>query len=47
LLTISQGDKKRAARIKDEGGEAPGSSRPYKFIRIEGGKKVIDLTEDD
>lgn len=46
-LSQMKGDKKRAARIKDEGGEAPGSSRPYKFIRIEGGKKAIDLTGDD
>lgn len=46
-LSQMKGDKKRAARIKDEGGEAPSSSRPYKFIRIEGGKKAIDLTEDD
>lgn len=50
LLTIPQGDNKRAVSIKDEGDvkdEPPRSNRPFKFVRIEGGKKAIDLTEDE
>jgi hypothetical protein len=34
--------------VKDEDdAEVVKSDRPFKYVRIEGGKKAIDLTEDD
>ncbi|KAJ0124950.1 hypothetical protein J7T55_006293 [Diaporthe amygdali] len=47
LSQIRRG-KKRAATVKNEDdAEVPQSEKPFKFVRIEGGKKAIDLTEDD
>ncbi|KAK7748029.1 hypothetical protein SLS53_001281 [Cytospora paraplurivora] len=46
-LSQMRGDNKRAASVKGEKDEAPISSRHYKYVKIEGGKKAIDLTEDD
>ncbi|ROW06413.1 hypothetical protein VMCG_04360 [Cytospora schulzeri] len=46
-LLQMRGKNKRAASIKDEDDRPSGSGRAYKFVKIEGGKKAIDLTEDD
>ncbi|ROW12876.1 hypothetical protein VPNG_04664 [Cytospora leucostoma] len=46
-LSQMRGDNKRAASVKEDKDAAPRSSRPYKYVKIEGGKEVIDLTEDD
>ncbi|KAL1855796.1 hypothetical protein Daus18300_010971 [Diaporthe australafricana] len=47
-LSQMKGNKKRAIAVKNEDdAEVPKSGRPFKLVRIEGGKKAIDLTGDD
>lgn len=47
LLTRVQGHKRSATVKAEDNNDIPRASRPYKFTRIEGGKKAIDLTEED
>ncbi|KUI57715.1 hypothetical protein VP1G_10928 [Cytospora mali] len=44
---LSQMRSNKRSGIKADKEEASGSSRPYKFVKIEGDKRAIDLTEDD
>lgn len=33
-------------KVKRERGDSPRSGRPFKYTRMDNGKKAIDLTED-
>lgn len=47
-LTSFQDGRKRNVSVKDEDdAQVIKSEKPFKYVRIGGGRKAIDLTEDD